>query len=228
MRQVHPGVSHRCIVGKGRIRRRNAQAPQFLAISGGDEGGARMSTTPRLTKIRLATVWLDGCSGCHMSLLDMDERLVELAEHFDMVYGPLVDAKEFPPEVDVTLVEGAVSSEEDVERAETIRANSKIVVSLGDCAITANVPGMRNPWTTKEVLDRVYIENATLHHGPKPQAPDSVVPKLLAYVRPLHEIIKVDAYVPGCPPSADAIYFAITELIEGRIPELAMRTHFGA
>ena len=181
-------------------------------------------TTPTLIKMRLATVWLDGCSGCHMSLLDMDERLAELVEHFDIVYGPLVDAKQFPLEVDVTLVEGAVSSDEDVHRAETIRANSKIVVSLGDCAITANVPGMRNPWTTKEVLDRVYIENATLHQ----QVPDSVVPKLLPYVRPLHEIIKVDAYVPGCPPSADAIYFAIRELIEGRIPELAMRTHFGA
>ena len=128
------------------------------------------------------------------------------------------------PDVDVTLVEGAVSSEEDVHRAEIIRANSKIVVSLGDCAITANVPGMRNPWTIKEVLERVYVENATLHR----QVPDSVVPKLLPYVRPLHEFIKVDAYIPGCPPSADAIHYAICELIEGRVPELAMRTHFGA
>jgi len=184
-----------------------------------------MSTTaPKLIKMRLATVWLDGCSGCHMSLLDMDERLAELAEHFDLVYSPLVDAKQFPPDVDVTLVEGAVSSEEDVHRAETIRANSKIVVSLGDCAITANVPSMRNPWTVPEVLNRVYIENSSL----QPQVPHDVVPKLLPYVRPLHEFIKVDAYVPGCPPSADAIYFAISELIEGRIPELAMRTHFGA
>ena len=177
-----------------------------------------------LTKLRLATVWLDGCSGCHMSLLDMDERLIELAEHFDLVYSPLMDVKQFPPEVDVALVEGAVSSEEDVERAHIIRANAKIVVSLGDCAITANVPSMRNPWTVKEVLDRVYIENAAL----KQKLPDQIIPKLLPYVRPLHEFIKVDAYVPGCPPAADAIHFAISELVAGRIPELAMHTHFGA
>ena len=99
-----------------------------------------------MSKVRIATVWLDGCSGCHMSFLDMDERLLELAEHIDLVYSPLVDLKDFPQDVDVTLVEGAVSTEEDLERIEKVRAHSKLLVSLGDCAVTGNVPAMRNPF----------------------------------------------------------------------------------
>ena len=95
-------------------------------------------------KLRLATVWLDGCSGCHMSLLDTDERLLELAQKVSVVWGPLVDAKQFPEGVDVTLVEGAVSSEEDLHRIRLVRARTRILVTLGDCAITGNVPAMRN------------------------------------------------------------------------------------
>jgi len=177
-----------------------------------------------MSKIRLATVWLDGCSGCHMSLLDMDERLIELSERFDIVYSPLVDTKEFPPDVDVTLVEGAISSEEDLHKIQKIRANSKVVVSLGDCAVTSNVPGMRNPWKTSEVLERVYVENASVQQ----QFPDQVIPKLLPKSRPVHECVKVDAFIPGCPPSADVIHYAVGELLEGRIPDLSTRSHFGA
>jgi len=97
-----------------------------------------------VSKKRLATVWLDGCSGCHMSFLDIDERLLTLAESADLVYSPLVDAKVFPEGVDVTLVEGAVSSEEDLRKIKMVRQRTTILVSLGDCAVTANVPGMRN------------------------------------------------------------------------------------
>jgi NAD-reducing hydrogenase small subunit len=98
-----------------------------------------------MSKLRLATVWLDGCSGCHMSFLDLDERLLDLAEQADLVFSPLVDRKDFSAEVDVTLVEGAVSSTEDLEKIKKVRAHTKILVSLGDCAVTANVPAMRNP-----------------------------------------------------------------------------------
>lgn len=175
-------------------------------------------------KKRLATVWLDGCSGCHMSFLDMDERLVDLAGLVDLVYSPLVDIKEFPEDVDIALVEGAVSSEEDFHKIQMIRGKTKTLVSLGDCAVTANVPGMRNPFSTKSVYDRAYRENATLGQG----TPTQVIPALLPYARPVHEVVKVDLFVPGCPPSADVIHYVLTELLEGRQPELSPKTRFGA
>jgi len=177
-----------------------------------------------MSKKRLATVWLDGCSGCHMSFLDMDERLIELAGKVDLVYSPLVDNKQFPDSVDITLIEGAVSSEEDLHKIKLVREHTTILVSLGDCAVTANIPGMRNPFITQTVYDRAYKENVTLDPG----TPGQVVPRLLLYARPVHEVVPVDVYVPGCPPSADTIYYVLTELIEGRQPELSTRTRFGA
>ncbi len=177
-----------------------------------------------MSKKRLATVWLDGCSGCHMSFLDLDERLLTLAESAELVYSPLVDAKEFPEGVDVTLVEGAVSSEQDLRHIKIVRQRTNILVSLGDCAVTANVPGMRNPFTTKSVYDRAYRENATLDPG----IPDQIVPRLLPQARPIHEYVPVDVFVPGCPPSADTIFYVVGELLAGRQPELSSRTRFGA
>ena len=177
-----------------------------------------------MSKLRLATVWLDGCSGCHMSFLDMDEALITLSEKADLVYSPLVDTKIYPDEVDVALVEGAVSSEEDLHKIQLIRKHTKTLVSLGDCAVTANVPSMRNPFGVKAVCDRAYRENATLDAG----IPDQVVPKLLDRVRPIHEVVPVDVFVPGCPPSADTIHFVLSELLEGRQPDLSSKTRFGA
>lgn len=165
-----------------------------------------------MKKTRLATAWLDGCSGCHMSFLDMDERLLTLADRIDLVYGPLVDVKLFPEQVDVTLVEGSVSTEEDLAKIRRIRDRTKILVSLGDCAVTSNVPGMRNSLDVKALLQTVY-------HFP----PQENVPKLLPQSRPIHEFVPVDVFVPGCPPSADTIYYVLSELIEGRIPDLAKR-----
>ncbi|HET9667264.1 MAG TPA: hypothetical protein VFP09_10925 [Desertimonas sp.] len=177
-----------------------------------------------MTKPRLATVWLDGCSGCHMSLLDMDERLLEIGERADLVYSPLVDAKEFPAGVDVALVEGAVSSEDDLRRIIEIRERTTTLVSLGDCAVTSNVPGMRNPIGEAPLLQRAYVENVTLNPG----IPDSVVPRLLRRSRPVHDVVHVDVFLPGCPPSADLIYFVLDELLSGRMPDTAGITHFGA
>jgi NAD-reducing hydrogenase small subunit len=177
-----------------------------------------------MSKVRMATVWMDGCSGCHMSFLDLDERLIEIAEQVDIVWSPLVDTKEFPDDVDVTLVEGAVSSEDDLERIKMVRSKSKLLVSLGDCAVTGNVSSMRNPIKRDCVLRRAYIENADINPGP----PTQVVPRLLPYVQPLHEIVPIDLFVPGCPPSSNVIYFVLTELLAGRIPDLAGKTRFGA
>jgi NAD-reducing hydrogenase small subunit len=177
-----------------------------------------------MSKLRLATAWLDGCSGCHMSALDMDERWIELASLVDLVYGPLVDAKEFPENVDVVLVEGAVSSEEDLERIQKIRQRTRILVSLGDCAVTSNVPSMRNRFPVAAVEQRAYIENAQLNQ----QVPRQVIPALLPKARPVHEFVTVDVFVPGCPPSADTIYFILMELLAGRVPDLTDKTRFGA
>ena len=177
-----------------------------------------------MSKLRMATIWLDGCSGCHMSFLDMDERLLELADKVELVYSPLVDIKVYPEQVDLALVEGAVSSEEDLAKIKKIRHHTKVLVSLGDCAITGNVPAMRNPFPLPAVLDRAYFENAATAQ----QIPVQVIPALLDRVRPVHEVVKVDLFVPGCPPSADTIYFALTELLAGRMPELGDKTRFGA
>jgi NAD-reducing hydrogenase small subunit len=175
-------------------------------------------------KAIMATVWLDGCSGCHMSFLDIDERILQIAEKADLVYSPLVDIKEFPEMADVTLIEGAVSSEDDLAKIKKVRAHTKILVSLGDCAVTANVPGMRNPFKVADVMDRAYIENADHNQ----HIPVDVIPPLLKTSVPVHQVVDVDVFVPGCPPHADTIFFVLSELLEGRIPDLTDMTRFGA
>ncbi len=177
-----------------------------------------------MSKPTLATVWLDGCSGCHMSLLDMDERLVELSEQFDLVYSPLVDYKDFPAQVDIALIEGSVSSDEDERKIRLVRAHTRVLVSLGDCAVTGNVPAMRNPIPVPELLNSVYQGTGLL----QAQVPTERLPSLLPRVRPVHEVVNVDVFVPGCPPSADTIYTVITELLAGRVPDVAALSRFGA
>lgn len=177
-----------------------------------------------MSKLKLATVWLDGCSGCHMSFLDLDERLLELAESIDLVYSPLVDAKEFPEQVDIALVEGAVASDEDEHKIRKIRAHTKTLIAMGDCAITGNVPGMRNPIGPEAILHRAYIENAST----QAQIPCVVVPRLKKIVRPIHEFVDVDIFLPGCPPSADTFHAALTAIITGEPLDVPALTRFGA
>jgi len=177
-----------------------------------------------MSKARVATLWLDGCSGCHMSLLDIDERLLEIADKVEVVFSPLVDAQKFPDNVDLTLVEGALASEEDIEKIRMVRSKTKLLVSLGDCAVTGNVPSMRNSFPLDSVLQRGYVENATLNPGP----PTQVVPVLQPKVVPLHEVVPVDLYIPGCPPEANLIHFVLTEVLAGRVPDLGTKCRFGA
>ena len=170
-----------------------------------------------MKKPRVATVWLDGCSGCHMSLLDMDERLLDIFERADLVYSPLVDHKDYPEDVDVCLVEGAVSSEEDLHKITMVRERTKTLVAFGDCAVTSNVSGMRNPIGVQPLLDRSYRENVTINPGP----PSLVVPMLLPTSKPVHKVVKVDVFLPGCPPHADLIYTLLDDLLSGRAPGTA-------
>jgi NAD-reducing hydrogenase small subunit len=176
-----------------------------------------------MEKPRVATVWLDGCSGCHMSLLDIDERLLEVAGKIELVSSPIIDAKEFPDNVDITLVEGAIASEEDLEKIRRVRRKTRLLVALGDCAVTGGVPAMRNNFVLKDVLKRGYIDHADTNPG----VPDHEVPKLEPQVIPLHESVTVDVFVPGCPPPADLIDFVLSEALAGRVPDLATRGHFG-
>ncbi len=166
-------------------------------------------------KPRLATVWLGGCSGCHMSFLDLDERLIDLAGRVELCASPLTDYKDFP-EADITLVEGAVANTEHLEHIQEIRRRTKVLVSLGDCAVTGNVTALRNIFPVENVLDRAYRENATVVTGIP--SGNGAVPRLLDRVRPVHEVVKVDYFIPGCPPSADTIHSFVMALLDGRTP----------
>ncbi len=176
-----------------------------------------------MSRPKIATLWLDGCSGCHMSILDMDQRILELASRADIVYSPLVDTKEFPEGVDVAIVEGAISTDEDVHKIRLVRSRSKFLISLGDCAITGNVPSMRNPFSTQEILERTFVENTTTN----PIIPSEDIPKLLDKVVPLHHVVDVDLHLPGCPPPADVIWETVTKLLDGEMPEVTIKTRFG-
>lgn len=171
-----------------------------------------------MTKKKLATVWLGGCSGCHMSLLDIDERILDVAKLADIVKCPIVDGKELP-EVDVTLVEGSITSDEHLKEIRHIRERSKVVIAFGDCAITANITGMRNYFTKKEVLDQSYVHaRSNDNKGQMPMHPALL--NLHDKVIPLHEAVNIDFYIPGCPPSADTIFYVLFELLNDRVPDL--------
>lgn len=170
-------------------------------------------------KLRLATVWLGGCSGCHMSFLDLGEQLVELLDRVDLVYSPLMDAKQFPEQVDATLVEGALANLENLELLERIRRNSRLVISFGDCAATGNVTSLRNFFPVDDLLNAVYQAGP----GSAPVGPEAIreLPALLPRVLPLHQAVAVDAFIPGCPPEPDRILAALTALLQGEAVQLS-------
>ena len=175
---------------------------------------------PVTDKPRLATVWLGGCSGCHMSFLDLDERLIDLHQRVQLCASPITDYKDFP-EVDITLVEGAVANEDHLEQIRRIRERTRILVSFGDCAVAGNVTALRNLFSVEEVLDRAYRETATEVIGIP--SGNSVIPALLDRVRPVHEVVKVDYFLQGCPPSADDIHQLLMDLLDGKEPSLDRR-----
>ncbi len=170
-------------------------------------------------KPKVSTDWLAGCAGCHMSLLDMDERIAKVIELADLRSTPITDLKH-PDEsgVDVGVLEGGINNTVNEEVALNMRKHCKILVALGDCAVFGGVPAMRNFFTIEESLKRAYIETeSTDESGHIPNDPELAVP---TKVRALQDVVPVDVFVPGCPPDADTIFYVLSELAQGRIPEM--------
>jgi NAD-reducing hydrogenase small subunit len=156
-----------------------------------------------------------------MSFLDLDEFLIELAGKIDLVFSPVMDVKEYPENVDVCLIEGAVCNEDNLELLHKIRERTKVLVSFGDCAVTANVPAIRNQLglsNAESVLQRAYVEGAQSNPG-VPREP-GIVPALLERVMPLHEVVHVNYFLPGCPPPADRIKALMAQVLAGTEPKL--------
>jgi NAD-reducing hydrogenase small subunit len=175
-----------------------------------------------MDKLRLATVWLGGCSGCHMSFLDLDEWLLDLAAQVDVVYSPLADVKAYPEQVDVALVEGAIANEDHLELIRHVRQRTKILIAFGDCAVTGNVTALRNPLgSALPVLQHVYGQSADQQAQIPFEA--GIVPALLDRVLPVHAVVSVEVYLPGCPPPAARIRIILSQLLAGDTPRLEGR-----
>lgn len=172
-----------------------------------------------MAKPKIATDWMCGCAGCHMSLLDIDERIIKIAELADLRSSPITDLKE-PDEsgVDVGILEGGINNSSNEEVAHRMRSRCKILVALGDCAVFGGVPAMRNLFTIEEALRRAYVETESTDPGS--QIPDDPEIAAMTKTRAVKEVVPVDLHVPGCPPDPDVIYYVLSELAQGRMPEI--------
>ena len=169
-------------------------------------------------KLRVATVSLAGCFGCHMSLLDIDERLLELIELVEFDRSPLTDIKHVG-HCDIGLIEGGLCNAENVLVLREFRANCKTLVAVGACAINGGLPAQRNHMDVGVMLTEVYHTRPGLSSGSRiPNDPELPLP--LNKVHPIHEVVHVDYFLPGCPPSADAFWTFLTDLMAGRTPHL--------
>jgi NAD-reducing hydrogenase small subunit len=169
-------------------------------------------------KIRVATTSLAGCFGCHMSFLDIDERILELAEVVVFDRSPITDIEHCSTDCDIGLIEGGVCNSENVHTLREFRKSCKILVAVGACAINGGLPAMRNFIPLEECLNEAYINGIGVENAQIPNDPE--LPLLLDKVRPIHEVVKVDYFLPGCPPSADVFWKFLTDLIAGREPSL--------
>ncbi len=170
-----------------------------------------------MAKPKISSDWMAGCAGCHMSLLDIDERIVQIAQAVDIRSTPITDLKEPDASgVDVGILEGGINNTANEEVAHKMRKRCKILVALGDCAVFGGVPAMRNFFDIQEALRRAYIETeSTDAEGKIPDDPELAV---MTRVRSINEVVPVDVFVPGCPPDPDVIYYMLSELAAGRKP----------
>jgi len=173
-----------------------------------------MNDTIATEKLRIATAALCGCFGCHMSLLDIDERILKLVELVEFDRTPLTDIKTIG-QCDIGLIEGGVANTENVEVLRDFRKHCDILVAVGACAVNGGIPSMRNQFDIEECLEEVYINGIGVENPQIPNDPE--IPLLLDKVHPIHEVVKVDYFLPGCPPSADTIWTFLNELIEGKV-----------
>ena len=170
-----------------------------------------------MAKVKIATDWLAGCAGCHMSVLDIDERIVKLLESVEITSSPVTDLKHPPKDgVTVGILEGAICNTHNIDVAKLMRERSQILIALGDCATFGNIPAMRNLVGTPAALKRAYIDAESVVDGLIPDSPE--LGKPLARVTGVGDVVKIDLFIPGCPPSADSIFFALSELLAGRVP----------
>ena len=169
-----------------------------------------------MSKVKVATAWLGVCSGCHMSLLDLDEKIIDLLQKIDIVYSPIVDIKEIPP-VDLGIITGAITNEDNLEIAKEMREKAKLILVIGDCGVTGGVCSMRNAFGLKETMEYAYNKIPSNANDTLPNHPD--IPKLLENVIPVNQAIKVDLHLPGCPPKPEQIAWILGKILEGKIPE---------
>ncbi len=167
-----------------------------------------------MSKPVVATASLAGCFGCHMSLLDIDDRILKLIELVEFNKSPIDDIKTFTKQCDIGLIEGGCCNSENVENLRDFRKNCNILISVGECAIMGGLPAMRNGISVKECLEEAYLNCPTVDDNIIPC--DDELPMILDRVYPCHEIVKIDYYLPGCPPRADLIWEALVALLEGR------------
>lgn len=173
-----------------------------------------------MAKPKVATTSLAGCFGCHMSILDIDERILELIEVVDFDKSPIDDLKEFTGQCRIGLVEGGCCNEENVRVLREFRKHCDILVSLGDCATMGGIPALRNTIPLRECFREAYMDGPTVHNPSGKLPDDRELPLILDKVYPCHEVVKIDYFIPGCPPSADTIWNALLALLHDKPVEL--------
>jgi len=169
-----------------------------------------------MAKVKVATVWLEACAGCHMSFLDIDERLVDLVGLVGIGCSPIVDGKKIP-KATVGVIEGALGNDEELHLAKEMRKQCDIIVAWGDCAVFGGINCMRNFTDRRQALKEAYVDSPSTVN-PGGVIPHEDIPHLLPQAIPVDHEVKVDVYVPGCPPDADTILWVFQELLEGRVP----------
>lgn len=165
------------------------------------------------TKPRIATVSLAGCFGCHMSLLDIDERILQLIDLVDFDRSPFVDIKEVSERCAIGFIEGGVDNDENLHILQTFRARCDVLVAVGECACQGDIPSLRNPIPVAECIDEAYLNGPSVVNPKRLLPRDPELPLLLDKVYPCHEVVKVDYFIPGCPPRADALWNALLALL---------------
>lgn len=224
--ELDDAAAHVCPVGSIIRKREGFRTPigeREFDLNPGQAVRIRPPTLPSFSrkageKLRIATCSLAGCFGCHMSLLDIDERLVDLVEVFQFDRSPLDDLKDFTTDCDIGLIEGGVCNTENVETLREFRKRCRVLIAVGACAISGGVPSLRNGIDVRELLEASYVKGIGVDNAGIPTDPE--LPHILEKVSPIHEVVKVDYFLPGCPPPADAFWHILDSIVRNEQPDL--------